>query len=71
MNASDARNKADASARDGIQGSKANMVKEMVTNSLFTRRGAAPVKSVLIMDEVDGMSAGDRGGWSNVPRAAL
>ncbi|KAL3518671.1 hypothetical protein ACH5RR_021260 [Cinchona calisaya] len=52
VNASDNRGKADAKIEKGIGGSTANSIKELLSDP----------KTVLIMDEVDGMSAGDRGG---------
>lgn len=41
-----------------------NVVKEMVTNAGLTFGKAW--KQVLIMDEVDGMSSGDRGGVADL-----
>ncbi|KAF9595445.1 hypothetical protein IFM89_000363 [Coptis chinensis] len=64
VNASDSRGKADSKIIKGIGGSTANSVKELVSNESLNvnmDRSKHP-KSVLIMDEVDGMSAGDRGG---------
>jgi replication factor C subunit 1 len=63
VNASDARGKSDASALKGVGGKLANAVKEMTTNTAvsYDRQGHRK-KLCLIMDEVDGMSAGDRGG---------
>eukprot|EP00850_Spirogloea_muscicola_P007171 SM000035S13151 [mRNA] locus=s35:789176:794102:- [translate_table: standard] len=69
VNASDSRGKADASVAKGIGGRTANAVKEMVSNeALQFARGAdsRQHKAVLIMDEVDGMSAGDRGGIADL-----
>jgi len=51
--------------KTGLNGKCANMVKEMVTNTVVTFSGAAK-KTVLIMDEVDGMSGGDRGGVADL-----
>ena len=64
VNASDTRSKADASVLKGVAGKLANSVKELTTNVALAFGGpSAPKKKlVLIMDEVDGMSAGDRGG---------
>jgi hypothetical protein len=47
--------------KTGLNGKCANMVKEMVTNCAVSFDGTVK-KQVLIMDEVDGMSGGDRGG---------
>lgn len=58
VNASDSRGKSDREVRAGMNGRTSNMVKELVTN----RRVGGGEKAVLIMDEVDGMSGGDRGG---------
>lgn len=68
VNASDSRGKADAKIEKGIGGSNANSVKELVSNealSVNMDRSKHP-KTVLIMDEVDGMSAGDRGGIADL-----
>ncbi|XP_059665886.1 replication factor C subunit 1 isoform X2 [Cornus florida] len=68
VNASDNRGKADAKIQKGIGGSMANSIKELVCNealSLSTDR-SKHAKTVLIMDEVDGMSAGDRGGVADL-----
>ncbi|XP_022765612.1 replication factor C subunit 1 isoform X2 [Durio zibethinus] len=68
VNASDSRGKADASISKGIGGSNANSIKELVSNealSVNMDRSKHP-KTVLIMDEVDGMSAGDRGGIADL-----
>ncbi|XP_048324213.2 replication factor C subunit 1 [Ziziphus jujuba] len=68
VNASDTRGKADAKIEKGIGGSNANSIKELVSNealSIDMDRSKHP-KSVLIMDEVDGMSAGDRGGIADL-----
>ena len=77
MNASDARNKAEKDVAGGIAGRRSNLVKELVTNTaMFAGGGSAGagggaggpsggggrVRQCLIMDEVDGMSGGDRGG---------
>ncbi|CAA2992856.1 replication factor C subunit 1 [Olea europaea subsp. europaea] len=68
VNASDSRGKADAKIEKGIGGSTSNSIKELVSNealSLNMERSQRP-KTVLIMDEVDGMSAGDRGGVADL-----
>ncbi|GAQ81032.1 hypothetical protein KFL_000690130 [Klebsormidium nitens] len=59
VNASDARGKADRDVQKGMGGSTSNMVKELITNRSLSGSGK---KLALIMDEVDGMSGGDRGG---------
>ncbi|KAJ4826253.1 replication factor C subunit 1 [Turnera subulata] len=68
VNASDSRGKADAKIAKGIGGSNANCVKELVSNESlgFKMDRSSHPKSVLIMDEVDGMSAGDRGGIADL-----
>ncbi|XWS57097.1 hypothetical protein CRYUN_Cryun09bG0142200 [Craigia yunnanensis] len=68
VNASDSRGKADTKISKGIGGSNANSIKELVRNealSVNMDRSKHP-KTVLIMDEVDGMSAGDRGGIADL-----
>ncbi|GER53079.1 replication factor C subunit 1 [Striga asiatica] len=68
VNASDSRGKADAKIEKGIGGSTSNSIKELVSNEslgLNMERSQHP-KTVLIMDEVDGMSAGDRGGVADL-----
>ena len=61
VNASDSRNKSSSSISEGVNGNLTSMVRELITNS--TIGFADEIKpSVLIMDEVDGMSSGDRGG---------
>ncbi|XP_030960610.1 replication factor C subunit 1-like isoform X2 [Quercus lobata] len=68
VNASDSRGKADTRIEKGIAGSNANSIKELVSNealSVNMDRSKHP-KTVLIMDEVDGMSAGDRGGIADL-----
>eukprot|EP00798_Chlamydomonas_sp_ICE-L_P000200 gene200-biopygen2168 len=63
MNASDTRNKSDSKISAGMGGKSANMIKEMATNrSLLVGADGKMKKQLLIMDEVDGMSGGDRGG---------
>lgn len=70
VNASDSRGKADSKIERGMAGSTANSIKEMVSNESLSRGsfmdGSKRGKSVLIMDEVDGMSGGDRGGVSDL-----
>ncbi|XP_054813026.1 replication factor C subunit 1 isoform X2 [Prosopis cineraria] len=68
VNASDSRGKADSKIVKGISGSNANSIKELVTNKALGAKtdGAKHSKTVLIMDEVDGMSAGDRGGIADL-----
>lgn len=68
VNASDSRGKADVKISKGIGGSNANSIKELVSNEALSAnmdRSKHP-KTVLIMDEVDGMSAGDRGGIADL-----
>ncbi|CAO2828348.1 unnamed protein product [Amaranthus hypochondriacus] len=68
VNASDNRGKADSKIGKGISGSTANSVKELISNECLggnLDRSKHP-KTVLIMDEVDGMSAGDRGGVADL-----
>ncbi|WJX43916.1 replication factor C subunit 1 [Trifolium repens] len=68
VNASDSRGKADSKIEKGISGSNANSIKELVNNKAFGRDKdwSKLSKTVLIMDEVDGMSAGDRGGVADL-----
>lgn len=68
VNASDSRGKADAKIVKGIGGSTANSVKELISSGSLNVKmdRAKQPKSVLIMDEVDGMSAGDRGGVADL-----
>ncbi|KMT08722.1 hypothetical protein BVRB_6g139950 [Beta vulgaris subsp. vulgaris] len=68
VNASDNRGKADSVIGKGIGGSTANSIKELISNKLLRdnpHRSKHP-ETVLIMDEVDGMSAGDRGGVADL-----
>ncbi|GMI86241.1 replication factor C1, replication factor C 1 [Hibiscus trionum] len=68
VNASDSRGKADANISKGVGGSNANSIKELVSNEALgvnMDRSKHP-KTVLVMDEVDGMSAGDRGGIADL-----
>ncbi|KAG9156053.1 hypothetical protein Leryth_012117 [Lithospermum erythrorhizon] len=68
VNASDSRGKADAKIQKGIGGSTANSIKELVSNNSLGLTLDRPhqTKTVLIMDEVDGMSGGDRGGVADL-----
>ncbi|KAL0389925.1 UNVERIFIED_CONTAM: Replication factor C subunit [Sesamum calycinum] len=68
VNASDSRGKADAKIQKGIGGSTSNSIKELVSNEALSLKmdRSQPPKTVLIMDEVDGMSAGDRGGVADL-----
>ncbi|XP_027344979.1 replication factor C subunit 1 isoform X3 [Abrus precatorius] len=68
VNASDSRGKADSKIAKGVGGSNANSIKELVTNEAIGANmdRSKHSKSVLIMDEVDGMSAGDRGGVADL-----
>ncbi|CAM6042954.1 unnamed protein product [Sphagnum compactum] len=66
VNASDSRGKADSSIGKGMGGSTANTIKEMVSNASLSFGGKSNRKAVLIMDEVDGMSGGDRGGIADL-----
>ncbi|KAL5065721.1 hypothetical protein RYX36_027458 [Vicia faba] len=68
VNASDSRGKADSKIEKGISGSNSNSIKEFVTNEALGPNMNRPkqFKTVLIMDEVDGMSAGDRGGVADL-----
>ncbi|PON65873.1 Replication factor C subunit, partial [Parasponia andersonii] len=69
VNASDSRGKADAKIERGIGGSNANSIKELVSNESLSFNNmdwSKHPKTVLIMDEVDGMSAGDRGGIADL-----
>lgn len=67
VNASDTRNKSDAKVKAGIGGKLSNAIRELATNSAIgTGDDGRPKRTVLIMDEVDGMSAGDRGGVADL-----
>ncbi|XVF00078.1 hypothetical protein REPUB_Repub03eG0254600 [Reevesia pubescens] len=68
VNASDSPGKADANISKGIGGSNANSIKELVSNEALSVNmdHSKQPKTVLIMDEVDGMSAGDRGGIADL-----
>ncbi|KAK3149694.1 hypothetical protein QOZ80_3AG0221030 [Eleusine coracana subsp. coracana] len=68
VNASDSRGKADSKIEKGVGGSTSNSIKELISNATLSysdNRSKHP-KAVLIMDEVDGMSAGDRGGVADL-----
>ena len=62
VNASDTRGKSSSDVKDGVGGKASNAIREMVTNRAMSFFGGASKKMCLIMDEVDGMSGGDRGG---------
>ena len=69
VNASDTRSKSDNKIGKGVGGKLSNMIREMSTNSAisFQRSPSSnPSRLVLIMDEVDGMSGGDRGGVADL-----
>lgn len=68
VNASDTRGKADASVLKGVGGKLANALKELSTNVSISRNPTTgdARKLALVMDEVDGMSAGDRGGVADL-----
>ncbi|XP_008790185.1 replication factor C subunit 1 isoform X2 [Phoenix dactylifera] len=68
VNASDNRGKADTKIVKGVGGNTSNSIKELVSNEALSCRKnwSKHPKSVLIMDEVDGMSAGDRGGVADL-----
>ncbi|KAF0895658.1 hypothetical protein E2562_014277 [Oryza meyeriana var. granulata] len=68
VNASDSRGKADSKIEKGVGGSTSNSIKELISNATLNysdNRSKRP-KAVLVMDEVDGMSAGDRGGVADL-----
>ena len=48
--------------KEGVGGKASNAIREMVTNRAVNFFTGKPKKMCLIMDEVDGMSGGDRGG---------
>ncbi|KAH9301736.1 hypothetical protein KI387_013319, partial [Taxus chinensis] len=69
VNASDNRGKADSKIERGVGGSTANSIKELISNEALNfghSNGSRHQKFVLIMDEVDGMSGGDRGGVTDL-----
>ncbi|CAL52049.1 P-loop containing nucleoside triphosphate hydrolase [Ostreococcus tauri] len=65
INASDSRGKS-GKVVDGIAGTLASAVREFVTNKCIGSDSEQTVRSALIMDEVDGMAGGDRGGLSEL-----
>lgn len=66
VNASDERSKAGSNILDGVKGSTSNSLRELVTNETFRSGLLGKRNHALIMDEVDGMSGGDRGGITGV-----
>ncbi|ONK68849.1 uncharacterized protein A4U43_C05F16650 [Asparagus officinalis] len=68
VNASDSRGKADNKIFKGVSGSTSNSIKELISNEILSssKKWSEHKKTVLIMDEVDGMSAGDRGGVADL-----
>ena len=74
VNASDTRGKSGNDVRDGLDGKASNAIRELVTNQSMNfgyfqkdkdnkaEKFGQKQKMVLVMDEVDGMSGGDRGG---------
>ena len=71
VNASDTRSKSDSKVGKGVAGKLSNMIREMSTNSAisFTSSKGAGVpkkRHCLVMDEVDGMAGGDRGGVADL-----
>ncbi|CAI5947361.1 unnamed protein product [Closterium sp. NIES-64] len=78
VNASDSRGKSDAKIRNGMGGATSNTIKEMISNTTLRFSPASSTtkgkqqqqqqvdKAALIMDEVDGMSGGDRGGVADL-----
>ena len=62
VNASDTRGASGKDVKEGVGGKASNAIREMVTNRAVSFFGGKPKKMCLIMDEVDGMSGGDRGG---------
>lgn len=62
VNASDARNKSDSNVAHGVGGRLSNAVRELATNAALPGASGQTRGPLLIMDEVDGMSGGDRGG---------
>ena len=61
VNASDTRNKSDTNVRAGVNNKLSNMVRELTTNTAVNGK-----RTCIVMDEVDGMSAGDRGGIADL-----
>ncbi|XP_076912705.1 replication factor C subunit 1-like [Bidens hawaiensis] len=68
VNASDSRGKADKNIEKGIGSRTSNSIKELVNNKSVKvdMNSSKHPKAVLIMDEVDGMSGGDRGGVADL-----
>ncbi|WIA10344.1 hypothetical protein OEZ85_010536 [Tetradesmus obliquus] len=66
VNASDTRSKSDAKAGGGMAGKLSNVVREMVTSTALAAASGVKRRQVLVMDEVDGMSGGDRGGVADL-----
>jgi replication factor C subunit 1 len=68
VNASDSRGKADSKIEKGVGGSTSNSIKELISNATlnYSNNRLKRPKAVLVMDEVDGMSAGDRGGVADL-----
>uniref|UniRef100_A0A0D9XTE1 Replication factor C subunit 1 n=1 Tax=Leersia perrieri TaxID=77586 RepID=A0A0D9XTE1_9ORYZ len=68
VNASDSRGKADSKIEKGVGGSTSNSIKELISNATlnYSDNRTKQPKAVLVMDEVDGMSAGDRGGVADL-----
>ncbi|XP_015698035.1 replication factor C subunit 1 isoform X2 [Oryza brachyantha] len=68
VNASDSRGKADSKIERGVGGSTSNSIKELISNVTlnYSNNRSKQPKAVLVMDEVDGMSAGDRGGVADL-----
>ncbi|KAJ6827135.1 replication factor C subunit 1 isoform X2 [Iris pallida] len=66
VNASVNRGKADSKINKGVGGNNSNSIKELIDNEAVDKNWSKRPKSVLIMDEVDGMSAGDRGGVADL-----
>eukprot|EP00850_Spirogloea_muscicola_P018255 SM000165S02216 [mRNA] locus=s165:238181:243560:+ [translate_table: standard] len=62
VNASDSRGKADRDIKQGVNGKGVNTFKELISNQTISFAKAGRQKVALIMDEVDGMSGGDKGG---------
>eukprot|EP00210_Caulerpa_lentillifera_P002697 g2577.t1 len=66
VNASDTRNKADKFGKKGIAGKLSNQIQVLCQNTPLCTSSSPSKPLVLIMDEVDGMSSGDRGGISDL-----
>lgn len=65
INASDSRGKS-GKVEDGIASTLASTVREFITNHSICSGNIREKKSALIMDEVDGMAGGDRGGLAEL-----